>query len=406
MNSGGQPKRVVYLDTQDYSRIADAVAGRGDDRLLPIYDRLRAFAREGTFSFCFSYMIMSELLRLNPQDIEIARRKAAVVEELCGSQGFPNIFWLLSAELDIAARARGLDQHRRRVSVDDVVFGGQWIRTELPDAQKMFAGFDVDASASTVDALRRRLRREPNRKEKRLASRLLPLNAAIGVVAESPIYPIIEGTGLVAKFADALRRRQLPSVSEDFFRLVARPTRLVLSHHHLHSMGFLNDQLTVLKDSLYARFTQFRNECDDLRRDVPTFGRDQRQEMLMELLGGQMVSMTRTLRPHLVRYGAPDALFDVADFDRLVAALGFQSVWRDLWMSYLMMVTDDAAQRRALQPSDIVDFMHAMYMPYCAVWRSDRYFANLATPVARGLGCRVVATLAELPDVLEGLASA
>lgn len=125
--------------------------------------------------------------------------------------------------------------------------------------------------------------------------------------------------------------------------------------------------------------------------------------MLVPILDEHLIGLTRKLKDHLIRYGAPAAYFDHSEFDKDVSALPFLRAWHDLLTPYFMMVTDSAPSRRAFDPSDIIDFMHSMYMPYCTVWRSDRYFAGLVAPVAQRLGCRVVPRLVDLPGVLTDL---
>jgi len=398
-------RAIVYLDTQDYSRLADAVAGRGQADLLPVYDQLRKFAREGVVEFCFSYMIVSELLQLNPSDIEIARRKASVVEELCGAHAFPNIFWLLSADLTAAARGRGIAT-KASPNLEKIVFGGQWIRTELADLEEMFVAFDERVASAANSEMTTALGRVPNRKDRRRFAKPHSIEIAQRIVAESPFYPVIKGTPLQGKFVDALRRKKMPEVAEDFFRFLALPTRLVLSHDYVHSMTFLNIQLDTLKEAMFVGMARLRDEFDSVRRarGVP-ISRSQREEMLKQPLEEHLVSLTRKLKAHLVRYGVPTEYFDHPQFNDDVARLPFLSTWRDLMTPYLLMVTEEEAMRRTLQRSDIVDLMHAMYAPHCAVWRSDRYFAGLATPVARALGCRVVSRLADLPLMLASMPS-
>lgn len=393
-------RRIVYLDTQDYSRLADAISGRGHENLIPVYEQLRKFAHEGTFNFCFSYMIVSELLQLNSQDIEITRRKAVVMEELCGSHGFPIIFWLLSAEIAAAAQKRGIAPTRHLPTLEQVIFGGQWIRTELPDAEIMFEGFEEKIAAESKAIVLKELGRPPNRNERRRFAKPVSMDDARRFVATAQVYPIIAGTDLVDKFADALRRKRLPQVSEKFFRFLALPTRLVLSHSHLHSMGFLNDQISTLKAGFYGGLTKLRDDFDALQQNHGIQNRITRTEMMRVPLDEHLVRMTEKLKDHLVRYGAPAAYFGSGHFQEDVKSLPFLSLWRELLMPYLLMVTDEATTRRTLQPSDMVDFMHALYVPHCAVWRSDRYFANLVAPVAKDLGCRVVSKLVDLPKAL------
>jgi hypothetical protein len=128
--------RIVYLDTQDYSNLTDAINGRGHEELRPVYNELRKFAKEGTFRFCSSYMIASELLQLSPGSIEIARRKASIVEELCEGNAFPSLFWLLASDIAQAAERRGFSVGSPWPTLQEVTLSGQWIRVELPTAER------------------------------------------------------------------------------------------------------------------------------------------------------------------------------------------------------------------------------------------------------------------------------
>lgn len=187
----------------------------------------------------------------NPNDVGIARRKAKVMEDLCGAQAFPMIFWILSSELALAAKARGIKPERNLQCLEDVIFGGQWIRTELPSVESMFAGFGEKMEKVRETQFVKVVGRKPNRAERRRLDKLLPMEDARRVVAEAEVYPIIKDTPLFDRFADGFRRGRIPEVTEAFFRFVARPTRLIMSHDHLHSMGFLNDQVSSLKSAFY-----------------------------------------------------------------------------------------------------------------------------------------------------------
>lgn len=393
-------RRIVYLDTQDYSRLADAASGRGSGELLPVLEKLRKFSDEGSFDFCFSYMIVSELLQLNPQDLEIARRKAEVMEQLCGSRAFPSIFWLLSSEIAAAAQKRGFAPSQQSKSLEEVVYRGEWIQTELPDIKTQLEDFHERAETRSEKMILKKFGRPLNRQERRRRAKMLSLDEVRHVISTEPLYQIIKGTDLVDKFAKAFLHKRVPVVADEFFRFLGQPTRLVLSHSHLHSMGFLNDQLVTLKQGFHRGLVKLRDDFDALHATYGSQGRTVRAEMLREPLDEHLAEMAAKLRSSLARYGAPPAYFDSSSFDEDMKSISFLRLWRDLLTPYLLMVTDDAMTRRAIQPSDMVDFMHALYIPHCRVWRSDRYFANLVSPVAQNLGCRVVSKLVDLPVVL------
>jgi len=397
--------KIVYLDAQDYSNIADAINGRGKEDLLPVYHALRKFAENGTFRFCSSYMVISEVLQLSPESLEIARRKAALVEELCGGNAFPSLFWMLGYDIAEAAERRGHATQFDRVSQEQVVFGGQWLRMELPPAEEMFAGLEQGVAIELEKLVRRKLGRPLNRKERRNTARIsVDRGTAQRIVEESDIYPIIVGTELVAMFVSMLLGKSRTDVAyERFFRLIGSPTKLILAHEHMSSLRFMNSHLDTLKTTMIKGLTQLREVADRIRIPDDPESCKALQQMIRDCAAGLLLVAVRATKHHRAVRGISKAYTESSHYEEDVPSLRNAKLWEDLLTPYFTAVIDSSPMRRKLLDSDIVDFFHALYIPHCTVWRSDKYFANLAKPVAKRFGCTVVSRLADLPRALDDI---
>lgn len=393
--------RIVYLDAQDYSRISDALEGRGDQELLPVYEQLKKFARQGDFKFCFSQTVIGEVLQLNPNDLEISRRKAAVMEELCGAQGFPSVFRMICADVVDAGRRRGFEPAPGFLSMDDVVFGGRWIRTELTELSRQLENIEAGFAEKFRERAIQRLGRPLNRKERRIGASSRTYSDARQIVESERIFQVIKDTPLFPRIVEALRHRRFQKMGDEYFRFIAKPTRLVLSHSHFESMGFFNDHVSTLKAAFLAAVTKLRADYDSLVEKYGPIDRAKRMQQMAPFLDELIVSMAKDKGGLYVKYGAPAAYFDSPHFEADVRQLPSLALWRDLMEKYLLDVTEAAPKRRTeLLDSDIVDALHALYLSRCAVWRTDKYFFSLAAPIAKKRGHRVVRLLTELPAVL------
>lgn len=397
-------RKIVYLDTQDYSNMQDALSGRGAAHLVPIYQELHRIAQEGQFSFCFSYTMVGEVLQLSAESIEIARRKAEVVESLCGSQCFPMVWRLLAEEMVVAARKRGIEA-APFASLEEVTFGGQWIRVELPDAETFGARFSRQRTEATARIVHEKLGRQLNRSERRHLSKLTasPTDARKAVQSDEA-YPLIVGTPLEDKFVSAIiGKHPVDQLLDEFFRFVARPTKLVVAHDKFHPLAFLNQQIKGLNEVASRMFREVRGAFDRAYAIGGAEALRSRRKIVDEMLDGFLPGIVKSIKAHLVRYGVPAEYFDCAGFAEDLPKLPFAQTWRSLSEPYLLSVTDPAPTRRKIKDNDIADFTHALYMPHCAVWRTDKDYANFAAPTAKRLGCTVVRKLEELPGVLREL---
>jgi hypothetical protein len=226
-------------------------------------------------------------------------------------------------------------------------------------------------------------------------------------VEGAEFFPIILATELVGTFVDMLLQKCKRDVAmERFFRLVGKPTKLILAHEHMSSLKFLNDQLDTFKVKMMDGLTQLRDAADNTRIPDDPASRAMMAKLLRDGAMGMLVGAAEGLKGYAARRGVPAAYTASDQYLEDVPSLRLATLWQELLTPYFRAVVDTSQMRRTLRGSDIADFLHALYIPHCAVWRSDRYFANLAAPVAKRFGCRVVSRLLDLPKVLNEILAA
>ncbi len=98
---------TVYLDTQDYSRLDDARAGRPRGADLLILEQLLALKESGAVRFVYSAMNLSELLQYEGGGPELTRRKAGTLTFLAEHAAYIHPSRLVAYQVAEQLVARG-----------------------------------------------------------------------------------------------------------------------------------------------------------------------------------------------------------------------------------------------------------------------------------------------------------
>lgn len=407
------PTRLVYLDSQDYSKLADAETGLRELHLRPVLDELRKIRDSGYFRFCFSTVLFSELLQVGGPSLEIAKRKARLLQEFCQNMAFPNPFWLLSVEIAAAAAERGMGPRPHSQTINNVVTSGDWLAEELGESgKKLFERVGVFTTAQLNDTLREmnipmRLTRADRRRLQR-QSRLAPSDDIIQSFQTHKAYPVIAATGLDKLLADVTKgKRPRSDLSHPAMRTLALPETLLSQSEFVESIANLNVGLNQFGRQMLSAFQMLR---EDTGRLQDAAGKKYPVDIYREQIGSAVDGMW--LR--LVKSGERATRFtanlsDYINSNSLLKDLPrfrFVSFYRELMEEFLWKVIDNASNQRTLKESDGADILHSLYAPYCSVWRTDKPFSHFVEPVARKYDCIVVRRLVDLPDVLHQLKDA
>lgn len=383
---------LVYLDTHDYSKLSDAVHDFGHQELLPIFHELVALADAGTVRFCFSYVLVSELLQVAPESFKIAQRKAWVVERLCGGRAFPSPFWLFKAELKSLVPELGVAPEQVAVEISDVLEGGLWFHEELANATSL-AAFDPFAAAPWYIRL-----------VLRLMARWATEENAKAALKTSPLYRAAAGTPLEDRIVDYLMRRITgPELGRHLGKAFCFPTKLVAHPEIASPISGMNKSIQAFGQEMMAMVQRFQSDIDRAAGKIGSRPPEQLfEELSIDIAAKTWLNIVR--RPGLISKPQElKAYVQRAEHDTNIRQLTFSRFFADLLVELLTQARSVPKNRRKPRPSDGGDFLHALYAPYCNVMRADASFAEFVKPVARRYGCRVVGKLSELPGTLKAM---
>jgi len=120
---------VVYLDSSDFSRFGDLLAGRGKHGDADLLVQLEKYRDEGIVDFRYSYIHIVEAAPTTDDALTYARERAVAILRVCGKKALA-VFW----SLPLIDAAGALREPQYRLPRDRLQFNGrndngQWFPT-------------------------------------------------------------------------------------------------------------------------------------------------------------------------------------------------------------------------------------------------------------------------------------
>ncbi|HEX4955425.1 MAG TPA: hypothetical protein VF017_18700 [Thermoanaerobaculia bacterium] len=382
---------MVYLDTSDYSRLADIGHRKEAEGLRPVLEFLLEEKRHGRVQIRFSFIHILEILKNSSEDLTLALRKASLIERLCGEAVFKYPASVFSTE---ATRFHegGLD--RGLVTSDE----GIWYPDVIPD----MSGFRDEMAILFEEAFRRI--GMPEREVRRYVEHGGLTPKAVSDLSKmldplSRQMPMAGGFYEQGAFDDYLKGRRS---GEDFASLFAqgvlrRPT--VFMEHWLNKFP--------LALALFDRFTDAEKRIHQTMRHSREFGLDLSKSTpeIAKRVGVQLEQHWGSLDFENLGLEGLDQetkqkIFGGTPQPDLKAVSAFFIGLR----VYLLDNLRPSPVMRKPRESDPGDLLHLVYMPYADVFRADTYMASL---IRRYLApeAQVVDELETLPDLVKSLCS-
>ncbi len=203
-----RPPAVVYLDTQDYSRYADVLAGRGPSELISVFDELIALRDAGHCVFAFSMPVMSELLQYNPEHRELTLRKARAVEELCRGYAFAYPGQVIAEEMASAIHGSSVYSERTKSTLlNDQNRWGPPLRGAMEGVEERVQA-EIERAISAVPVKNRQARRIANRVRRRFKVSNISEEMIDAIIAKWPVSSVSLGALCQLSWMEKLRRRK------------------------------------------------------------------------------------------------------------------------------------------------------------------------------------------------------
>lgn len=399
-SEGRRPVRV-YLDSQDFSRFADAAADRPREAAdVPLLATLEAHAKAGRVQFFYSAMHLSELLQYEGGGRDLTLRKGAAVERLCGTQALIHPGRLVALQAVEAAQAYGLPLERRPLPAP-VSSDNDWHPSLSVTLGDLRGHLDRALERRLASAGSNRHRRKAVLAQVRKAGAALFSDADIERIAQSfPFSPDVMRRAI--RMAMEGRR---PTADEErtFFREFAQPTRFVQIYFDREAGG------KSLPNWMRGFGEQLREPIAQLREGLKPYAND---PGLPDLVKTKLAAARLVLPRKLVSdfadeaasIGLPETSFNrVLDDEALLLSLPFCRLVADLLPPYIEANAGVHAGGRTARTSDGGDILHAIALPYCDLLRTDAYFGDLLMRTAPAEAHKVVRKLQELPARIDSL---
>lgn len=401
---------TVYLDTQDFSKLADAASGRGPTALADLLQRLLALKAQGVARFIYSAVHLSELLQYDGGGRDLTLRKAQMVKRLAGAQALYGPDRLMAWELCRAAQAAGLASLPQLPATSVTDDNGWHSHTRnLLDDIGSFADLREDTlnrelsalAAQQGVAINRKLQRKARSEARRQKASALPETAYDELARKYP-FPRALFTRTMPRFIDGKISREAAAAA--LLREMGDPEQFVVWYFELaDGERDFSSWMRRVGETLAAAVLDLRAATAPFADDVEFRGRY--RDLLQTLAHDLPKRLTRGVREEALGFGLPAAVFEAVSGGDVALQAPFAQRLSSLMPDYLDQHSAFRQQARTPRASDGGDLLHALALPYCDLWRGDGYYCDLVEKHLQPNDGRVVRRLTDLPDAIERLAA-
>lgn len=375
---------MVYLDSQDYSNMANENRHANEPDLPVLLEALRTFKESGKVKFVFSAVGVAEALPIKPSDVGLSLRQIRLLRELCGDNALINYVSLLTDEV-----ARLKNDHAAPVQALAGKF--DW----LP------AGLEQELCAHTIS---KTIREEAigllksQKANARTVSMALP--ATVRIVREAHLKirkeRIAKGEFFYIKprFHEVMLRASVGEASA-----AEKTSAFLESWNDLEWVVGLYDRLPDLAD-WYRKIVREPNEimATGMRKFVdvmdgqpmPHKWKTQGWRLLSDELLLRLVTSTEPHKCATSQRMSTERIRKMCPGICAQADVTYSFVW-----SYIA-----GSAKKEIPNSAAADAMHAAYAPYVDIFRTDRSMAPHIATAVQGLGTRVVGDRRALVGVI------
>lgn len=377
---------IVYLDSQDYSRLAKVELGDGDHQSTEVYEYLKNKVSLGEIVCVYSATHLGELLRYDQTYRNEMFAKAKVIEKLSRGQAciFPER--LIASELATALTSEGHPDLRPL----RILERGNYWHPSIGDALN---GFEnrlrvnlLERIDSTVGASRATRRIAKSKARKLDLSE--PIDEISGKFADEYELPV----ATIRKAIGPFLRGKISSdvASKRFFEPVARPSNFAKIYYEklepddrfpkwLSESGFkLKSALDRLKSQLLPIMQG--NHEKKIFKDLLSEHQGEWATLILGIGDEALQEVGLDKRATHIFESEPALLKNVP------AARMLEAVVPEI----ILQSVGVTAYPSKVEHSLAGDLVHALYLPYVDVWRGDRRFSHILRsqmPSHRGQIC-------------------
>lgn len=371
----------IYLDTSDYSRFAD-IGYRNEPGLAEILSFLREKKEQGLIELRFSAVHLFEFLK-DPSQRDLALRKVRIMEELCDDRTFRffgNVF-----DLEREALRSGTDPASRVISNE-----GEWLPLVEPD--------DFFSLDTVIREVQERL---PMFDAAQLRELIRSPEAAAfvkkGMSQEWPLANVY-GSNMIDRFlTDSVSGREM---AREVIKGFAKPS--ILIEHYLEGKTDARKVFSVLagpEQNLQRSLVQAREELKPHIEFVLGLGDKDTLKKVRQYV--KNLRLFDSSASYLGSGELPAHFQEALGQDRFLKELPALSTHYNVLTAYLRDLFYPSTVLPEIKESDAGDILHATYLPYVDLYRTDGRFGALMNSVAKPSTVKVVPKLHQLRGAIE-----
>lgn len=330
---------TVYLDSSDYSNLSQ----KNDTKYRDCLTELKSFSASGHVDYVFSMYVVSEMAPLTIQSIDMAKKRIKLMNELC-SYSLIDFKQLAEAEINNLQKNKSIHVLKRKeLWISESIVPLEKLKLKIVNKREMDE-FNKIAYQHSVD------------------------NKA----------PLLVSVISLAQKLGLLKGQKVESI--------------LLSE--MRNINFLLDMIDYrfefslqLSKIVRESSANFYGSINEIINDYPllSFSGDEWISNANEFLMKFIQEMYKNARPNLAFSYSVDEVMRTCPG----ISMGIMSGRLALQDSFAVK------NHRSIKESDLVDSMHAIYVPYVDIFRSDKYMSRHITKAG---GSNVISNLLDLPD--------
>jgi hypothetical protein len=391
---------VVYLDSQDYSRLANPPAGKVDF-YNNLNERLETLVNARAIEIRYSMVHVSEISHTDPSAFRYARGRAASLTNL--SQGRCLPVWN-----DIFT-----DEVRRNFQRGHIVEtnreNNRWIDLGKSDVDDFVSILATSAKEALKES-------GTNRKTRRRAARMnLPKILMQSGQGQKTIAEIITNLNRAfpasEPFSERLVTQYVTGADSEgafvprFHEAIMNPYNLI-AQISLQTTRFsrLPHLVRDIGNNLMAQANPIVLKLSKLWKTVPPeLAGETRDRLVVSARGAMQKARNTTIREELAERAIKEDLNDddIAHIDTPTADVLYTAL--AAYFVKMVKAAQHAKPLQRLKQSDAADLLHAQYIPYVDIFRCDTAWTDILSPIAKRYGTTVVDRIDDLVPAIDAL---
>lgn len=374
-----KPETLVYLDSADYSQLAEAKTA---SPLCSMREDLISLSRNKTASFVYAGTHICEMAPLDPKWAHHAVRRTDLLSDLCGNNCLMSLDKVIDLEL---SRLRDRSHEKANVISRD----GNWF-PEVAGIMQALDGFKQQVSELMHEAL-------AGMPQSRKLRRMLASKSRGGFKV-----PALDVKTVISEFAmrhsdaqiliDYIAGKRGRAAAERAFLASFRDPRWMMrwaEDHHASMSRFSAWQrgpaerlMLTMAPAIEAHQSLWRNQPSEIEGAM-------NEKFWQRISDETVVSVVQRL--------TADSPFHFTAADVDIYCPGIATSVRVLISSMRSSFSRNARKPKA---SDFVDAVHAAHAPYVTIFRTDSYMAPLVKKHVLIYGTVVAQKLTDLPEYI------